>query len=210
MAHEDLLALNEVPVFVCRRSAEAGSAWRSSPGGGSGTSRCTPAMSVPGMLDAACPGQCSPRPHPDQIVAAADGVSRRGQGVLLIVKNYAATCASFQVGERHARDAECATVLGQRRRGRSSTPRTPPGGAASPARWIVEKMIGAAAEGRRRPVRMQGARRTRQHQHRVDGRGRSPSCIVPEADAPTFDIGSPRRWKSAWASTASRAASGAR
>ena len=142
MTHEDLLALNETPLFVCRRTPKQSRVALVS-GGGSGHEPLHTGYVGFGMLDAACPGQVFTAPTPDQIVAAAQRVDA-GQGVLMIVKNYGGDCASFQVASDML-EIECATVLVNDdvavehsthtigRRGVAGTP-------------VVEKMIGAAAE----------------------------------------------------------------
>ena len=108
MAHEELLVLNETPLFVCRRTPKQGRVALVS-GGGSGHEPLHTGYVGPGMLDAACPGQVFTAPTPDQIVAAAQRVEA-GQGVLMVVKNYGGDCASFQVASDML-EVECATVL---------------------------------------------------------------------------------------------------
>ncbi|MED5619109.1 dihydroxyacetone kinase subunit DhaK [Ideonella sp. BN130291] len=184
MAHEGLLALNEAPLFVYRRTPKQGRVALVS-GGGSGHEPLHSGYVGAGMLDAACPGEVFTAPTPDQIVAAAQRVEA-GQGVLLIVKNYAGDGASFQMASDML-EVECATVLVNDdvavehslhttgRRGVAGT-------------LIVEKMTGAAAEAGADlyECKTLGARVNAQ----TASMGVAlTSCTVPEAQAPTFDIG---------------------
>jgi len=184
-AHEDLLALNETPLFVCRRTPKQSRVALIS-GGGSGHEPLHTGYVGFGMLDAACPGQVFTAPTPDQIVAAAERVEA-GQGVLMIVKNYAGDSSSFQVATEML-ELECATVLvNDDVAVEHSTHTTGRRGVAGTL--IVEKMIGAAAEA--------GANlyECKSLGGRVNANTASmgvalTSCTVPEADAPTFAIDS--------------------
>ncbi|HEV7912620.1 MAG TPA: dihydroxyacetone kinase subunit DhaK [Albitalea sp.] len=182
-AHEDLLALNESPLFVCRRTPKQSRVALVS-GGGSGHEPLHTGYVGFGMLDAACPGNVFTAPTPDQIVAACERVDA-GPGVLMIVKNYAGDCASFQVAAEML-EMECATVLvNDDVAVEHSTHTTGRRGVAGTL--IVEKMIGAAAEA--------GADlyECKSLGGRVNASTASmgvalTSCTVPEADAPTFAI----------------------
>ena len=184
-AHEDLLALNETPLFVCRRTPKQSRVALIS-GGGSGHEPLHTGYVGFGMLDAACPGQVFTAPTPDQIVAAAERVEA-GQGVLMIVKNYAGDSSSFQVATEML-ELECATVLvNDDVAVEHSTHTTGRRGVAGTL--IVEKMIGAAAEA--------GANlyECKSLGGRVNANTASmgvalTSCTVPQADAPTFAIDS--------------------
>jgi dihydroxyacetone kinase-like protein len=184
MAHEDLLALNESPLFVYRRTPKQDRVALIS-GGGSGHEPLHTGYVGAGMLDAACPGEVFTAPTPDQIVAAAKRVNA-GQGVLMIVKNYAGDCASFQVAADML-DIECATVLVNDDVAVDSSTRTP-GRRGVAGTLVVEKMLGAAAEAGADlyECKSLGAR--------VNSNTASmgvalTSCIVPEAAARTFEIG---------------------
>ena len=184
MAHEELLALNENPLFVCRRTLKQGRVALIS-GGGSGHEPLHVGYVGPGMLDAACPGQVFTAPTPDQIIGAAQRVEA-GQGVLMIVKNYAGDLASFQFAADML-EMECATVLvNDDVAVEQSTHTTGRRGVAGTL--IVEKMIGAAAEAGANlyECRALGAR--------VNASTASmgvalTGCTVPEEASPTFDIG---------------------
>jgi dihydroxyacetone kinase-like protein len=184
MAHEDLLALNESPLFVCRRTPKRGRVALVS-GGGSGHEPLHTGYVGPGMLDAACPGQVFTAPTPDQIVAAAQRVEA-GQGVLMVVKNYGGDCASFQMASDML-EMECATVLvNDDVAVEHSTHTTGRRGVAGTL--VVEKMIGAAAEAGADLYECK-ALGVRVNTNTASMGVALTSCTVPEAAAPTFDIG---------------------
>jgi len=184
MAHEDLLVLNETPLFVRRRTPKQTRVALVS-GGGSGHEPLHTGYVGVGMLDAACPGEVFTAPTPDQIVAAAESVEA-GQGVLMIVKNYAGDVASFQVASDML-EIECATVLvNDDVAVEHSTHTTGRRGVAGTL--VVEKMIGAAAEAGADlyECKSLGARVNR---NTASMGVALTSCTVPDADAPTFEIG---------------------
>jgi len=183
MAHEELLALNEAPLFICRRSPKQSRVALVS-GGGSGHEPLHTGYVGFGMLDAACPGQVFTAPTPDQIVAAAQHVEA-GQGVLMVVKNYGGDCASFEVAGEML-EMECATVLvNDDVAVEQSTHTTGRRGVAGTV--IVEKMIGAAAEAGANlyECKTLGAR---VNTNTASMGVALTSCIVPEEATPTFDI----------------------
>ena len=184
MAHDDLLALHAEPLFVHRRSAKHGRVALVA-GGGSGHEPLHTGYVGLGMLDAACPGQVFTAPLPDQIAAAARHVEA-GKGVLLIVKNYAGDGASFQTASDML-DLDHATVLvNDDVAVESSTHTVGRRGVAGTV--VVEKMVGAAAE------RGADLFECKAIGDRVNACTASmgvafTSCTVPDAAAPTFDIG---------------------
>ena len=184
MAHEELLALNDEPLFVCRRAPKQHRVALVS-GGGSGHEPLHVGYVGHGMLDAACPGQVFTAPVPDQIVAAAQRVNT-GAGVLLIVKNYAGDCASFQMASDML-DMDHATVLvNDDVAVENSTHTTGRRGVAGTV--MVEKMVGAAAEAGADLFECKAIG------DRVNSATASmgvafTSCTVPDAAAPTFEIG---------------------
>lgn len=183
MAHEDLLALHESPLFVHRRVPKQGRVALIS-GGGSGHEPLHTGYVGLGMLDAACPGQIFTAPTPDQIVAAARHVDA-GSGVLMIVKNYGGDCAAFDVA-RDMLELDCATVLvNDDVAVEHSTHTTGRRGVAGTV--IVEKMIGAAAEAGADLYECK-ALGARVNANTASMGVALSSCTVPEADAPTFDI----------------------
>jgi len=184
MAHEGLLALNESPLFVCRRTPKQGRVALIS-GGGSGHEPLHTGYVGFGMLDAACPGQVFTAPTPDQIVAAARRVES-GQGVLMIVKNYAGDCASFEVAADML-ELEGAIVLVNDDVAVDSSTRTP-GRRGVAGTVIVEKMIGAAAEAGADLYECK-ALGARVNTNTASMGVALSACIVPEAAAATFDIG---------------------
>src|SRR6201987_2158479 len=72
-------------------------------GGGSGHEPLHGGVVGLGMLDAACPGEVSTSPVPDQILAATKAVDA-GAGVLHIVKNYTGDVLNFQMAAELAGD----------------------------------------------------------------------------------------------------------
>ncbi|HEV8690671.1 MAG TPA: dihydroxyacetone kinase subunit DhaK [Ideonella sp.] len=185
LAHEDLLAFSESPLFVHRRTPKQGRVALIS-GGGSGHEPLHTGYVGLGMLDAACPGQVFTAPAPDQIAAAARHVEA-GQGVLMIVKNYAGDSASFQVASDML-EMDCATVLvNDDVAVEQSTHTTGRRGVAGTL--IVEKMIGAAAEAGASLYECK-ALGVRVNASTASMGVALTSCTVPEEAAPTFDIGS--------------------
>src|SRR5437762_4514901 len=183
-AHEDLLALNVDPLFVHRRAAKRDRVALLS-GGGSGHEPLHTGYVGPGMLDAACPGQVFTAPTPDQIVAAA-GCVDAGRGVLLIVKNYAGDCASFQVASDML-DCEYAMVLVNDDVAVENSTHTS-GRRGVAGTLIVEKMVGAAAEAGADLYECK-ALGDRVNRLTASMGVAFTSCTVPEAAAVTFDIG---------------------
>jgi dihydroxyacetone kinase-like protein len=184
MAHPDLLRLNADPLFVHRLAPKTNKVAIVS-GGGSGHEPMHTGYVGPGMLDAACPGAVFTAPTPDQIIEAARRVDA-GQGVLFIVKNYAGDRASFEVAADML-DADLATVLvnddvavenslhGTGRRGVAGT-------------LVVEKIVGAAAESGA-PLARCKALGDQVNANTASMGVAFTSCVVPEAGAPTFEIG---------------------
>jgi dihydroxyacetone kinase-like protein len=184
LAHGDLLALNESPLYVYRRQPKQSRVALVS-GGGSGHEPLHTGYVGAGMLDAACPGQVFTAPQPEQIVAAAQRVDA-GQGVLLVVKNYAGDCAAFQSASNML-GMDCATVLidddvavehsthSNGRRGVAGT-------------LVVEKMVGAAAEAGATLYECKDLG-VRVNAHTASMGVALTSCTVPAEAAPTFDIG---------------------
>ncbi|HEV7912534.1 MAG TPA: dihydroxyacetone kinase subunit DhaK [Albitalea sp.] len=184
MAHEDLLALNESPLFVCRRVPKQARVALIS-GGGSGHEPLHTGYVGHGMLDAACPGQVFTAPTPDQIVAAAQR-GDAGRGVLMVVKNYAGDGASFQVAGEML-EIECATVRVNDDVAVEHSTRTV-GRRGVAGTLIVEKMIGAAAEAGADLYECK-ALGARVNANTASMGVALSSCTVPDAAVPSFDIG---------------------
>ena len=81
-------------------------------GGGSGHEPAHAGYVAEGMLDAAVCGEIFTSPTPDKILSAIKAVDT-GQGVLLIVKNYAGDVMNFEMAQDMAamEDIEVATVI---------------------------------------------------------------------------------------------------
>jgi dihydroxyacetone kinase-like protein len=124
-------------------------------------------------------------PTPDQIVAAAKRVEA-GQGVLLIVKNYAGDCASFEVASEMLEVEWASVLVNDDVAVEHSTHTTGRRGVAGTL--VIEKMVGAAAEAGADlyECKTLGAR---VNTNTASMGVALTSCIVPDADAPTFEIG---------------------
>jgi dihydroxyacetone kinase-like protein len=184
MAHADLLALNEEPLFVHRRVPKQGLVALVS-GGGSGHEPLHTGYVGAGMLDAACPGMVFTAPVADQIATAARHVDA-GRGVLLIVKNYAGDCASFQTASDMLDVDHLTLLVNDDVAVENSTHTTGRRGVAGTV--IVEKMVGAAAEAGADLYECK-ALGDRVNANTTSMGVAFSSCIVPDAAAPTFDIG---------------------
>ena len=182
-AHSDLIALNNQPCFLRRRTLKRGKVALIS-GGGAGHEPLHGGFVGAGMLDAACPGQIFTAPVPDQMLAAARDVEQ-GAGVLFIVKNYEGDVMNFEMAAEML-DLPNATVLVDDDVAvESSTYSTGRRGVAGTL--VVEKLVGAAAEQGR------GLAELKSLGEAVNRRTRSmgvalTSCTVPAAGKPNFDI----------------------
>lgn len=188
LAHPDLLAVIQDPVYVVRAGAPVQGKTGVVSGGGSGHEPMHAGFVGRGMLDAACPGEVFTSPTPDQIEAATLAVDG-GAGVLHIVKNYTGDIMNFEMAAElcQARGVEVRAVVinddvavedslyTAGRRGVGTT-------------VLAEKICGAAAE------RGYGLARVAELGERVNRHGRSmgvalTSCTVPAAGRPNFVIG---------------------
>jgi dihydroxyacetone kinase-like protein len=183
-AHADVLAMNESPLFVCRRTLKKGRVALIS-GGGSGHEPLHTGYVGEGMLDAACPGEVFTAPAPDQIVAAAERVEA-GEGVLLIVKNYAGDSASFRVATDMLEMDNATVLVNDDVAVEHSTHTSGRRGVAGTV--VVEKMIGAAAEAGASLYECKELG-TRVNANTASMGVALTSCTVPDAAAPTFEIG---------------------
>ncbi|HEY8976824.1 MAG TPA: dihydroxyacetone kinase subunit DhaK [Burkholderiaceae bacterium] len=184
MAHPELLAVNPAPLFVHRRQGKQDRVALVS-GGGSGHEPLHVGYVGLGMLDAACPGQVFTSPHPDQIAMAAEHV-HAGQGVLLIAKSYAGDLLNFEKAAEMLSIEHAMIVVDDDVTVGNGPPAAGRRGIAGTL--VVEKMVGAAAE------RGDDLRRCQAIGQRVNGCTASmgvafTACVVPEAAAPTFEIG---------------------
>src|SRR6202161_769890 len=141
-AHADILLLGAQRKFLRRRTLKPGKVALIS-GGGSGHEPLHAGFVGHGMLDAACPGQIFTSPTPDQMFAAVEAVDR-GEGVVLIVKNYEGDVMNFEMAAEMT-DGRCVTVITDDDVAvETSTYSTGRRGVAGTL--IVEKIVGAAAE----------------------------------------------------------------
>jgi phosphoenolpyruvate---glycerone phosphotransferase subunit DhaK len=183
-AHADIVVLGAERKFVRRATLNPAKVALVS-GGGSGHEPLHAGFVGIGMLDAACPGQVFTSPTPDQIVAAALAVDS-GAGVLFIVKNYEGDVMNFDMAREMA-DREVATIVTDDDVSvETSTYSTGRRGVAGTV--IVEKMVGAAAEGGA------GLAALKALGERINRCTRSmgvalTSCTVPAAGRPTFGLG---------------------
>jgi dihydroxyacetone kinase-like protein len=155
-AHADIVALGAEHEFVRRKRNKPGKVALISGRGRPDTSRCTPALSAAGVLDAAWPG-------PDLYLAHAQPDDERWRKPSTAAP---ASCSSvkellrrhdeFPDGLRHAGPGERRRRR-QRRCGRRRLHRHHRHGAAWPGTLIVEKILGAAAERGEQPGRPQGS-----------------------------------------------------
>ncbi|PSJ56982.1 dihydroxyacetone kinase subunit DhaK [Kumtagia ephedrae] len=182
-AHADILALGGGHKFIRRRSLKPGKVALIS-GGGSGHEPLHGGFVGHGMLDAACPGQVSTSPTPDQMVEAAAEVDT-GAGCLFIVKNYEGDVMNFDMAAEMS-EGIMQVVTNDDVAVEDSLYTTGRRGVAGTL--VVEKIVGAAAEEGR------GLAELKALGDRVNAATRSmgvalTSCTVPAAGRPTFDIG---------------------
>src|SRR5690242_4612809 len=186
-AHGDLLRYDADAQIVVRADAPVQGKVALLSGGGSGHEPLHGGFVGRGMLDAACPGEVSTSPVPDQMLAATKAVNA-GAGVVHIVKNYTGDVMNFKLAAEDAADEGIAvesvlvdddvavqdSLYTAGRRGVGAT-------------VLVEKIAGAAAE------RGDDLAAVTAIAHRVNGRARSfgialSSCTPPAAGKPIFDL----------------------
>ncbi|MGE0502200.1 MAG: dihydroxyacetone kinase subunit DhaK [Rhizobiaceae bacterium] len=182
-AHSDILVLGDGHKFVRRRDLKPGKVALIS-GGGSGHEPLHGGLVGFGMLDAACPGQVFTSPTPDQMVEAAAAVDT-GAGVLFIVKNYEGDVMNFEMAAEMS-DGVLQVVTNDDVAVEDSLYTTGRRGVAGTL--VVEKIVGAAAEGGRAIADLKALG------DRVNKATRSmgvalTSCTVPAAGKPNFEIG---------------------
>ena len=205
-AHPGYLRVEE-PNIIVRKDAprQAGKVGIIS-GGGSGHEPMHGGFVGRGMLDAACPGAVFTSPVPDQMLAATKAVDG-GAGVLHIVKNYTGDIMNFEIAAELAR-AEglevSAVVIADDVAVKDSLYTAGRRGVGGTV--LAEKIVGAAAEDGADLATITALCQKVQDNVRSMGMALT-SCTVPAAGKPTFDSAT-TRWRSASASTASRAAPG--
>ncbi|WP_411375202.1 dihydroxyacetone kinase subunit DhaK [Arthrobacter sp. MPF02] len=188
LAHANLVALSEDPIYITRKDAPVSGKVGLVSGGGSGHEPLHAGFVGKGMLDAAVPGAVFTSPTPDQILPATLAVNS-GAGVVHIVKNYTGDVLNFETAAElaEAEGVSVRTVLVNDdvavedslytagRRGVGGT-------------VLVEKIAGAAAE------RGDGLDAVAAIAERVNAGVRTmgvalSACTVPHAGSPSFDLG---------------------
>jgi dihydroxyacetone kinase-like protein len=146
-AYPDLLRCQEDPAFVVRAGDRAKPKVALVSGGGSGHEPLHTGFVGTGMLDAAVPGAVFASPTALQVHAAITAADR-GQGVLLIVKNYTGDVLNFRIAAELAADdgIAVATVLVDDDLATDGQDDGGPGRRGTAAVVAVEKICGAAAE----------------------------------------------------------------
>jgi dihydroxyacetone kinase-like protein len=188
-AHPGLVRCHPDPAYVVRAdSAATGAKVALVSGGGSGHEPLHTGFVGPGMLDAAVPGAVFASPTAFQIRAAI-GAAERGQGALLIVKNYTGDVLNFSIAAELAQEDGIAvqTVLVDDDLATDSADDGSPGRRGTAAVVAVEKICGAAAE-RGRDLADLAELGTR-----VVGSARTmalalQSCTHPGQQRPSFDL----------------------
>ena len=208
-AHGDLLRYDADAQIVVRADAPVQGKVALVSGGGSGHEPLHGGFVGLGMLDAACPGEVFTSPVPDQMLAATKAVDG-GAGVVHIVKNYTGDVMNFKLAAEDAADEGISvesvlidddvavqdSLYTAGRRGVGAT-------------VLAEKIAGAAAERGDDLAAVAGIAR------RVNERARSfgdRAVLVHPAGGGQADLRPARRarWRSASASTASRAGGASR
>jgi dihydroxyacetone kinase-like protein len=187
LAHSDLVTVHYDPDYVVRADGPVQGKVGIISGGGSGHEPMHGGFVGKGMLDAACPGAVFTSPVPDQMLAATKAVDG-GKGVLHIVKNYTGDVMNFELAAElaAAEGIEVAAVITNDDVAVKDSLYTA-GRRGVGVTVILEKMVGAAAEG--------GAdlAEVKRIAEKVNAHGRSmgmalTSCTVPHAGKPTFEL----------------------
>ncbi|HJP79364.1 MAG TPA: dihydroxyacetone kinase subunit DhaK [Pseudonocardiaceae bacterium] len=187
-AHPDLLVRNEDPAFVVRAGDRTTPKVALVSGGGSGHEPLHTGFVGTGMLDAAVPGAVFASPTALQIHSAITAADR-GQGVLLIVKNYTGDVLNFRIAAELAADdgISVATVLVDDDLATDGQDDGGPGRRGTAAVVAVEKICGAAAE------RGAGLAELAELGKRVNASARTmalalAACTQPGRSRPSFDL----------------------
>jgi len=184
-AHGDIVRLHESPTFVTRAGATANNKVALVSGGGAGHEPLHAGFVGTGMLDAACPGQVFTSPTPDQMLAAAEAVDS-GSGVLFVVKNYSGDVMNFEMAAEMYGGKHASILINDDVAVEDSSFTTGRRGVAGTV--IVEKIVGAAAEGGA-DLAACAALGARVNKATGSMGVALTSCTVPAAGNPTFDLG---------------------
>ncbi|MEI5998183.1 dihydroxyacetone kinase subunit DhaK [Paraburkholderia bengalensis] len=183
-AHDDLVVLDNEPVFVRRKTLKPGKVALVS-GGGSGHEPLHIGFVGYGMLDAACPGQVFTSPTPDQMMAAAKAVDT-GAGTLFIVKNYSGDLMNFEMASEMSELPNAMVLINDDVAVENSSYTTGRRGVAGAV--IVEKLVGSLAESGA-DLEQCKAFGDRINKHTASMGVAFSSCTVPAAGTLTFKIG---------------------
>ena len=145
--HAELVELSESPLYMTARQENPGRRVGIVSGGGSGHEPLHAGFLGAGMLDAVAPGRVFASPHNRQVYEASRAVAKPS-GVLHVVKNYTGDRINFGIAAERLRqdgievgrvlvDDDLATDGGDTGTGRRGTAAT----------VVVEKILGAAADG---------------------------------------------------------------
>lgn len=182
------LNVYDTPKFITRRNIENNKVALVS-GGGSGHEPLHAGYVGHGMLDGACPGEVFSAPTPDQIYECAKAVNK-GEGVLLVVKNYTGDVLSFETAVEllHAEGIPVVNVLIDDDVSQELNSRSVVGRRGMGTTIVVEKILGAAAQ------KGQSLDQLVDLAHKIVCNGWSvglalTSCTVPHKGSPTFQLG---------------------
>lgn len=185
-AHSSL-NLNKEPTFIYRTPPSDQPKVALISGGGSGHEPMHAGFIGKGMLDGACPGAIFTSPTPDQMFECGLAVDR-GQGVLLIIKNYTGDVLNFETATELLSDSgvQVATVLVDDDVAvKDSLYTTGRRGVANTV--LIEKLLGAAAE---QGYSLDELAKLGNH---INNNGHSigialGACTVPAAGKPSFTL----------------------
>lgn len=146
LAHPGLIEVHREPLYLRALTSNPGRTVALVAGGGSGHEPLHTGLLGPGGLDAVCPGEVFASPHNRQIYAAS-AAAAKGNGVLLIIKNYTGDVINFQIAAERLRhdgipvatvlvDDDLATDNENAATGRRGTAAT----------VVLEKLLGASAD----------------------------------------------------------------
>src|SRR5437867_4512602 len=185
--HPELIRVDYENQLIVRKDAPIRGKVGVISGGGSGHEPMHGGCVGRGMLDAACPGAVFTSPVPDQMLAATKAVDG-GAGVLHIVKNYTGDVMNFEMAAElaAAEGIEVASVVTNDDVAVKDSLYTA-GRRGVGVTVLLEKIVGAAAEGR---ANLAECKRIAE---KVNAQGRSmgmalTSCTVPHAGKPTFEL----------------------
>lgn len=182
--HADLVELDPGLGFLRRKEPSRGKVAIVS-GGGAGHEPLHIGFVGQGMLDAACPGQVFTSPTPGQLASAIEAVDS-GFGTLLVVKNYEGDVMNFDMAVEMSRSRIARVLVDDDVSVRPFSQSIGRRGVAGTI--LVEKMLGAAAEGGRDLAALELLGGHIMPRIRSMGVALGP-CTVPALGRPTFELG---------------------